>query len=50
MTNKKLIMQEIKNQFPWFPIELLDLIANYVKCDIMDDCKSMGIVGTTNRD
>ena len=38
-----LIKKEIKDKYPEFPIELLDLIVKYVSCDLVEDCKTMGI-------
>lgn len=43
MNKKEKIKREIENKYPEFPIELLDLIAEYVSCVISEDCKTMGI-------
>lgn len=43
MSNKTLIKKEIKDKYPELPIELLDLIVKYVSCDLVEDCKTMGI-------
>ena len=43
MSNKTLIKKEIKDKYPEFPIELLDIISKYVSYDITEDCKTMGI-------
>ena len=43
MSRKNKIKKEIENKYPEFPIELLDLIVKYVSCDLVEDCKTMGI-------
>ena len=43
MNKKEKIKREIENKYPEFPIELLDLIAEYVRYNISEDCKTMGI-------
>lgn len=37
------IVSIIIEKYPQFPIELLDLISKYIMCDIINDCKTMGI-------
>lgn len=44
MNKKEKIKKEIKNKYPEFPIDLLDLVVKYVNCVISEDCKTMGIM------
>ena len=50
MNNKDTIKKEIMNKYPEFPIELLDLIVKYVSCDLVEDCKTMGIIHFSKED
>lgn len=43
MNKKEKIKKEIKNKYPEFPIDLLNLIVKYVSYNIVEDCKTMGI-------
>ena len=49
MNKKEKIKREIENKYPEFPIELLDLVVKYVSCDILEDCKTMGINGSCTK-
>lgn len=41
--DKDKIVNIIKEKYPQFPLELLDLISKYIMCDIVSDCMTMGI-------
>ena len=41
--DKNEIVSIIKEKYPQFPIELLDLIVEYIMCDLINDCKTIGI-------
>lgn len=50
MNKKEKIKKEIENKYPEFPIELLDIIAEYVSYNISEDCKTMGIIHFSKED
>lgn len=41
--DKNEIVSIIEEQYPQFPIELLDLIIKYIAFDLTDGCKKIGI-------
>ena len=44
MNKKEKIKREIEKKYTDFPIELLDLVAEYVRCNVSENCKTMGLL------